>query len=95
MYNCDNCKFNREKPKSSMNIIEHMRNYPCSEWIYIEWVLYILLLCGSIGMFLFWCAYSVIHYGTNNPATLIFHVRSWIIMILSLSGVLYITVNKE
>ena len=95
MYNCINCKFNEEESKKSINIIEHMRNYPCSDWIYIEWVLFVLLLCGSIGGFLFWAGYSMVHYGTDNPATLMFHIRSLIIIILSLSGVLYITANKE
>lgn len=95
MYNCINCKFNEEEPKKSINIIEHMRNYPCSKWTYIEWVLFILLLCGSFVMFFFWALYSLTHYGTDNPATLIFHIRSLIIMILSFSGVLYIMVNKD
>ena len=90
-----NYKIDEKESKKSINIIEHMRNYPCSEWIYIEWVLFILLLCGSIGVFFFWVGYSLIHYGTDNPAPLIFHIRSLIILILSLSGVLYITVNKD
>lgn len=89
------CEFYKEKPKKSMNIIEHMRNYPCSKWIYIEWVLFILLLCGSIGTFLFWACYSLLHYGTDNPTTLIFHIRTWIIIVLSTSGLCYIISKKD
>lgn len=90
-----NYKFDEKEPKKSINIIEHMRNYPCSEWIYIEWVLFILLLCGSIGMFLFWVCYSLLHYGTDNPATILFHIRTWIIIVLSISSLCYIMSKKD
>lgn len=96
MLNCTNCPLNKKKePKKSMNIIEHMRNYECSKWIYIEWVLLLLLFCCSIGLFIFWLGYSLLHYNTDNPATILFHIRSWIIIILSSAALFYIGSGKD
>ena len=95
MYTDIDCQFCKEESKKSINIIEHMRNNDDSKWHYLEWVLLLLLICGSIGLFIFWLVYSLLHYGTDNPATVIFHIRSWIVIILSSAALLYIGVGKD